>query len=179
MFLPYSNEEEYEALLADQVRIEDAAAHNALLRGLQQIQDAVQQGRVDELPIGRRLLAAAYESLYPEIVTLCAREKCRGIFGKYMALIRRVQPDVITAVVLRLLINMAIKGYHQPLEARITNVLRGIGDAIEMEALVSDLEDFAPAYTDKTLRYLDTAFTKSVTHRRITLMHASAEIGPY
>ena len=75
MFLPYSTEEEYEALLADQVRIEDAAAHNALLRGLQQIQDAVQQGRVDELPIGRRLLAAAYESLYPEIVTLCAREK--------------------------------------------------------------------------------------------------------
>ena len=177
MFLPYSNEEEYEALLADQVRIEDAAAHNALLRGLQQIQDAVQQGRVDELPIGRRLLAAAYESLYPEIVTLCAREKCRGIFGKYMALIRRVQPDVITAVVLRQLINMAIKGYHQPLEARITNVLRGIGDAIEMEALVSDLEDFAPAYTDKTLRYLDTAFTKSVTHRRITLMHASANTG--
>ena len=28
MFLPYSTEEEYEALLADQVRIEDAAAHN-------------------------------------------------------------------------------------------------------------------------------------------------------
>lgn len=174
--LPYNTQEEYEVLLKEQVRLEDEAAHDALLKGLQQINSAVEQGRVDELPLGRRLLAAAYEEYYPQLVELL-KERPRSLRSKYLALIRRVDPEITAAVVLREMINSAIAGYQDPIKGHIASVLRRIGWSVEMEALVSDLQDFAPAYTDKTLKYLDSGFTRSPLHRRTTLLKASKNTG--
>ena len=58
--LPYSTQAEYEALLKEQVRIEEQASHDALLKGLQQVREAVDQGRVSDIPICRRLIASAF-----------------------------------------------------------------------------------------------------------------------
>ena len=174
--LPYSTQAEYEALLKEQVRIEEQASHDALLKGLQQVREAVDQGRVSDIPIGRRLIASAFEVLLP-IMKEFYDSRARGTAGKYQALVRRVDVEIVTAIVLRQMLNAAIAGYHDPVKARISDVLRGIGWAVEMEALVADLKDFAPAYTEKTLKYLDDGFTSAPQHRRRTLMSASKNTG--
>ena len=174
--LPYSTQAEYEALLKEQVRIEEQASHDALLKGLQQVREAVDQGRVSDIPIGRRLIASAFEVLLP-IMKEFYESRARGTAGKYQSLIRRVDVEIVTAIVLRQMLNAAIAGYHDPVKARISDVLRGIGWAVEMEALVADLKDFAPAYTEKTLKYLDDGFTSAPQHRRRTLMSASKNTG--
>ena len=87
--LPYSTQAEYEALLKEQVRIEEQASHDALLKGLQQVREAVDQGRVSDIPIGRRLIASAFEVLLP-IMKEFYDSRARGTAGKYQSLIRRV-----------------------------------------------------------------------------------------
>lgn len=151
-----------------QLSIEEGIRSAADSKGNSIVQDALDTGRYTELPAGRVVLARAYTGALEELQkTLDTRGA--GVGAKYRGLLRRVQPDVLVLLGLRVMLNAVT----HPDGTRLQAILREMGQAIESEAIVATLEKAAPVYLQRTLQYLDGTYTQGVHHRRRTFLAAA------
>ncbi|MFA1036023.1 hypothetical protein, partial [Klebsiella pneumoniae] len=100
------------------------------------------------------------------------KQKTRGIGGKYLKLLSIADPEVLVMAALRDIINACAV----PEPVSMQKVLTSIGRMVESESMLVFMQELNPAYTDKTIQYLDNTGTKSVTHRYRTFLAGSKSI---
>lgn len=164
--------EQVENLVAKQIELEEQYSHLSILAGIKAVQDAYAQGRADEIGVGQRIIAAAFDSAKEELLNILGT-KTRGTGGKYRALLRRVDVDVLVVAGLR----EVLAGCASPDKAMMQDVLRSLGKVIETEVLIDRMMDVSQGYTDKTLQYLEARNTKNVNHRYRTFSAGATSIG--
>ncbi|UYE92411.1 RNA polymerase [Acinetobacter phage BM12] len=154
-----------------QIALEETYSHDSIIAGQKQVLDAYQQGRAADVGTGRILLAKAFE-VGVEALNAAKKQKIRGVGGKYLKLLSIADPEVLVMAALRDIINACAV----PEPVSMQKVLTGIGRMIESESMLVFMQELNPAYTDKTIQYLDNTGTKSVTHRYRTFLAGSKSI---
>lgn len=142
-----------------QIEIEVAASNEGILRGIQQVQQAFEQGRAADTGIGKRILMQAYEEGLP-LVTEAINAKASGVGGKYRALLRRVQPEILTVLGIRQILSACA----DPSEVLLQNILRDIGRAAETESIITVIEDVNEYYVQKVETQVQAEASKSIGH---------------
>lgn len=148
-----------DANVARQIQIELDASNEGILRGIQQMQQAFEQGRATETSVGKRILMQAYEDALP-LVTEAVNTKTSGIGGKYRALLRRVRPEILTVLGIREILSACA----DPSEILLQDILRKIGRAAETESIISVIEDVNEYYVQKIEAQVQAEASKSVSH---------------
>ena len=133
-----------DADVARQIKLEIDASNEGILRGIQQMQQAFEQGRGADTGIGQRILMQAYEEGLP-LVTEAINTKSAGVGGKYRALLRRVSPEILTVLGIRQIISACA----DPSEVLLQDILRDIGRAAETESIITVIEDVNEYYVQK------------------------------
>lgn len=142
-----------------QIQLELDASNEGILRGIQQMQQAFEQGRAADTGIGKRILAQAYEEGLP-LVTEAINTKSAGVGGKYRALLRRVRPEILTVLGLRQILSACA----DPSEVLLQDILRDIGRAAETESIITVIEDVNEYYVQKVDAQVQAEASKSVGH---------------
>lgn len=153
------------SLYQRQIELEDEYSTASLVAGQQQILEAFKQGRATDVGTGRLMLAKAYEAGL-EYFLQFLEIKTRGAGGKYKRLLRIAAPEVLVMATLREIINGCANPEPQPMQS----VLRSVGKIIETESMLACMEKVNDRYTERTVEYLDSAGTKSVSHRYRTFL---------
>lgn len=145
--------------VARQIKLEIDASNEGILRGIQQMQQAFEQGRGADTGIGKRILMQAYEEGLP-LVTEAINTKSAGVGGKYRALLRRVSPEILTVLGIRQIISACA----DPSEVLLQDILRDIGRAAETESIITVIEDVNEYYVQKVEAQVQAEASKSIGH---------------
>ena len=160
------------SLYQRQVELEDEYSTASLIAGQQLILDAFEQGRAADVGTGRILLAKAFEAALTQFQAYVSKPTT-GIGGKYKKLLRIAPPEVLVMAGIREVINRCA----HPEPQNMQSVLLSIGRVIESESMLVFMEELNDRYTSRTVEYLDTAGTKSVTHRYRTFLAGARNMG--
>lgn len=155
-----------------QIELEEKYSTMSLVAGQQQIIDAFKQGRAADVGTGRILLAKAYAASLEVFKTESAKP-ARGVYGKYWKLLRIASPEVLVMAGLREVIN----GCASPEPVAMQQFLRSVGRIIETESMLVSMEQVSDTYTKRTVEYLDSTGTKSVSHRYRTFKRGAENMG--
>jgi DNA-directed RNA polymerase len=155
-----------------QLELEEKYSTASLIAGQQQVMDAFKQGRATDVGKGRIVLAQAYNSAHDEFVEWLSKP-LSGIGGKFKKLLKVASPDVLVMAGLREIIN----GCASPEPIMMQQFLRQLGRIIESESMLSCMEKVSDAYTKRTVEYLDSAGTRSVSHRYRTFLKGAENMG--
>ena len=153
------------SLYQRQIALEDEYSTASLVAGQQQILEAFKQGRATDVGTGRLTLAKAYAAGLEHFLAFL-EVKTRGAGGKYKRLLRIAAPEVLVMATLREVIN----GCANPEPPNMQAVLTSVGKIIETESMLACMEKVNDRYTERTVEYLDSAGTKSVSHRYRTFL---------
>ena len=159
-------------LYQKQIELEEEYSTSSIAAGQQAVLDAFKQGRAADIGTGRILLAKAYEAAITAF-TEFLKVPMRGVGGKYKTMLKHAKPEVIVMAGLREIICACANPVPTPMQ----DVLRNVGRVIESESMLVYLDKLNPAYTKRTLEYLDSAGTKSTNHRYRTLLAGSNNLG--
>lgn len=155
-----------------QIEIEKQYSHESILASIKQTQDALDQGRIADTSIGRRIITKAFADTKADLVARMEVTGNRGVAGKYYGLIRRVDIDVAVIACIR-----AVLGFcTQEKSPILQDVLRNLGGVVETEALISAIEVRNKAYLDKTVEYLSNQRTTNLNHRSRTFSAAATAL---
>lgn len=155
-----------------QLALEETYSTDSIIRSQKQVLDAFAQGRASDMGSGRILIAKAFEAALPPYIERI-NAKDRGLSGKYLKLLRDLDPEVVVMAALRVVINDCAAPTVSVMQA----VMRQIGKSIESESMIAAIMKLSPAYGNKTIQYLDSAGTTSVSHRYRTLLAGANNIG--
>lgn len=161
-----------EDLYQRQLDLEDQYSTASLVAGQQQIIDAFKQGRASDVGTGRILLAKAFQASLEDFNTFLAKP-LSGIGGKYKKLLQLAKPDILVMAGIREVIN----GCASPEPVPMQSFLRTLGRIIESESMLACMEKINTTYTDRTVEYLDSAGTKSTSHRYRTFLQGARNMG--
>ena len=159
-------------LYQKQIALEEEYSNASIAAGQQAVLDAFKQGRAADIGTGRILLAKAYEAAITAF-TEFLKVPMRGVGGKYKVMLKHASPDVLVVAGLR----EVIASCANPIPVAMQDVLRNLGRIIESESMLVYLDKLSPAYTQRTLEYLDSSGTKSANHRYRTLLAGSNNLG--
>ena len=159
-------------LLQKQIELEEAYSTASLVAGQQQIIDAFKQGRASDVGSGRLLLAKAFQASMEDFEAFLAKP-LSGIGGKYKKLLKIAKPEVLVMAGIREVIN----GCANPEPVVMQSFLRQLGRIIESESMLVCMEQVSDVYTNRTVEYLDSAGTKSTTHRYRTFLKGAQNMG--
>ncbi|QGH73773.1 DNA directed RNA polymerase [Vibrio phage vB_VhaP_VH-5] len=160
------------SVLERQLALEEEYTTASLVAGQEQVLDAFRQGRATDVGSGRILLAKSYELGLQEFQKLLAKPS-RGLNGKYRTLLQIAEPEVLVMATLRELLNRCAHPEPQPMQT----VLRKVGQVVESESMLACMSKVSSVYTDRTVEYLDTAGTRSVSHRYRTFLAGATNLG--
>jgi len=155
-----------------QIELENEYSTASIAAGQQAVLDAFTQGRATDIGAGRILLAKAYEAAI-ESFSEFVNKPSRGVLGKYKVMLRNAAPEVLVMAGLREVISACAVPEPVPMQ----DLLRRIGRVIESETMLVFLDKLNPVYTARTLEYLDSVGTKSITHRYRTLLAGTNNLG--
>ena len=114
-----------DALYQKQIELEEKYSHASVLASIKQTQDAIDQGRLADIGVGKRIIAKAYQTVHDELTRVLGAKRA-GQNVKYLALLRRVDIDVLTIAGLR-----AILGFCcQKAAPTLQDIFRGMGNII-------------------------------------------------
>lgn len=159
-------------LITRQIELEDEYSNASIAAGQRAVLDAFAQGRAADIGTGRILLAKAFEVAVPDFEAKL-KERKAGYQGKYLGLLRQAPAEVTVMACLR----EVISACANPIPVVMQDILRRLGRVIEAEAILSYLDKINPTYTNRTLEYLDTSHTMSVSHRYRTLLAGANNLG--
>lgn len=162
----------YEENLKRQIELEEQYSHASILAGIKATQDAYAQGRASDIGIGMRILASAFEGAHEEFLRM-RDTRCPGVGGKYRAMLRRIDSEIIVVAAIR----EVLAGCASPDKCMMQDILRNLGKIIEAEVLIDRMCDVSQGYTDKTIQYLDAQHTKSLNHRYRTFSTGAQSLG--
>ena len=155
-----------------QLELEEKYSTASLIAGQQQVVDAFKQGRASDLGSGRVVLAVAFKQALEDF-TRWVDKPTVGIGGKYKKLLRLAPPDVIVMAGLREVIN----GCASPEPIKMQSFMTQLGRIIESECMLACMDKVSATYTTRTVEYLDSAGTKSTSHRYRTFLKGAQNIG--
>lgn len=159
-------------LLQRQIELEENYSTASLVAGQQQILDAFKQGRASDVGSGRLLLAKAYQASLEDFSTFLSKP-LTGLGGKYKKLLKVAPPEVLVMAGIREVVN----GCANPEPMPMQQFLRQLGRIIESESMLVCMEKVSDVYTNRTVEYLDSAGTKSATHRYRTFLKGAHNMG--
>jgi DNA-directed RNA polymerase len=159
-------------LLNRQIEMELAATNEGMLRGIQQMQEAFQQGRADDTGVGKRLLLRAFEDGLP-LVQQMLETRTAGPGGKYRAMLRRVRPEILCILGIRHIIAACAR----PDVMLMQDVLRDIGRAIETESVIDKIIDINPYYVEKVEAQVKKEASRSISHIQRKYRTGAKDIG--
>lgn len=160
------------SLYQRQIELEEEYSTASLVAGQQQILDAFKQGRITDVGTGRLVLAKAYQAGLEHFLEFL-EIKTRGMGGKFKRLLRIAAPEVLVMATLREIINGCANPEPQPMQS----VFRSVGKIIETESMLACMDKVNERYTERTIQYLDSAGTKSVSHRYRTFLTGARNMG--
>lgn len=146
-------------LLSKQLEVENECTNAGVLRGIQQMQVAFEQGRAVDTGVGKRILLQAFEDALP-LVQEAVNKRTAGVGAKYRALMRRIPADILTVLALRSVLAACAK----PDTVLLQDMLRELGRAVETEALVDRLLDLNEYYVDKIETQVQVENSRAVSH---------------
>lgn len=155
-----------------QLALEEEYSNASLAAGQQVVLDAFKQGRAADISAGRVLLAKAFEAGLEQFTVALAKPS-RGLAGKYRKLLHYAPPDVLVMAGLREVINSCASA--EPVSMQY--VLTRVGRIIEAESMLACMQQVNAQYTNRTVQYLDSAGTKSITHRYRTFLSGAQNMG--
>lgn len=155
-----------------QIELEEEYTTASLVAGQKQILDAFKQGRAADVGQGRILLAKAYEAAVGDFMDFLSKPMS-GVGGKYKKLLKIAKPEVIVMAGIREVINGCASAEPMPMQ----NVLRNLGRIVESESMLECMAKVSDKYTDRTVEYLDSAGTRSVSHRYRTFLAGAKTMG--
>lgn len=155
-----------------QIVLEEEHTTASLIAGQEQILSAFAQGRAADVGTGRILLAKSYEAGLEQFNKLLLKPTT-GLGGKYKKLLKIAAPEVLVMAGIREIINGCANPELQPMQS----VLRNLGRVIESESMLACMEQVNSRYTERTVEYLDSAGTKSVSHRYRTFLAGAQNMG--
>lgn len=151
-------------LYEQQLQLEQEYSTESLALGQKAIIDAYAQGRATDVGAGKYLLAKAFT------VSLEAYQAGKKSYrSKYKALLDVIPDDIVIMAALR----EVLSACANPEPKNIQSITRTLGKAYESEAMLVSLTKLSPEYTQRTIEYLDSTATKSVSHRYRTFKTAS------
>lgn len=159
-------------LYAKQLELEEKYSTASLIAGQQQVLDAFKQGRASDVGAGRILLAKAFAAALDELKEFLTRPM-KGLSGKYKKLLCIADPEVLVMAGLREVVN----GCASPEPVPMQQFLRSLGRIIEAESMLVCMSKVSQTYTDRTVEYLDSAGTKSPSHRYRTFLKGAENMG--
>ena len=115
-----------------QLALEETYSTDSIIRSQKQVLDAFAQGRASDMGSGRILIAKAFEAALPPYIERI-NAKDRGLSGKYLKLLRDLDPEVVVMAALRVVINDCAA----PTVAFMQAVMRQIGKSIESESMIA------------------------------------------
>lgn len=159
-------------LLQKQIELEETYSTASLVAGQKQIMDAFKQGRASDVGSGQLLLAKAFQASLEDFESFLTKP-LSGIGGKYKKLLKIAKPEVLVMAGIREVIN----GCANPEPVVMQGFLRQLGRIIESESMLVCMEQVSDVYTNRTVEYLDSAGTKSTTHRYRTFLKGAQNMG--
>lgn len=160
-------------LYARQLEIEADYSTAALVAGQRSVIQAFEQGRASDLGQGTIMLAKAFEYAHAAFEAyLNPVKKTGGVGGKYRALLKIGDSEAIVMAGLREIINRCASVEQVTMQG----MLKYIGRIVESEAMLACMTQVSPEYTDRTVQYLDSVGTKSVSHRYRTFTKGASKL---
>lgn len=155
-----------------QVALEEAYSTESVIASQKQVLDAFKQGRASDMSSGRILVAKAFEASYEPYMARI-NTKTRGVGGKYLNLLRKMDAEVVIMIGLRSVLNHCAN----PTESNMQKILGTLGRELETESVLTSLKSANAAYANKTIQYLDASGTRSTSHRYRSLIAGVNNIG--
>lgn len=153
-----------------QVEIELQYSHESIIASVKATQDALDKGRGADTPVGKQIVASAFNTAHAALVKSLADR--RGNRPIYKELLARANPEIVTVAALRLLFSYCAMAKAKTLQ----DVFRNLGLMVETEALIATVDDVNSGYANKTLGYLDDANTTDIYHRNRTFAVAAESL---
>lgn len=147
-----------------QLALEDEYSTASIAAGQQAIVDAYLSGRATDIGAGQYLLAKAYATAVEDY-----DEHTMSVRSKYKSLLKTIDSSVIVMSALRIVLDACATSVPTTLQ----QVLTELGRVYESEAMLVALRKLSVEYTQRTIDYLDSRATKSVSHRYRTFLSAS------
>lgn len=160
------------SLYDKQIALENEYSTASLVAGQKQVLYALKQGRATDIGAGRLLLANAYAEALDMFIPFL-EVPTRGVGGKFKRLLRIAAPEVLVMAALREVINGCASPEPHPMQS----VLRNVGRILESESMLACMEKVNETYTQRTVEYLDSAGTRSTSHRYRTFLAGSRNMG--
>nr|DAQ74807.1 MAG TPA: DNA directed RNA polymerase [Caudoviricetes sp.] len=134
---PYTDEE-----LEREVQYEREFYQAGLARATEELKDAIENGRLADLPVGKRIIDRTFDTLVENLKEVIV--PTRGIASTYRALIRKLGAETAMMIGLRTVLAC---GNSPELNVRsMPNVLSKVGMAIETELLARTFDEVHPYY---------------------------------
>ncbi|QHJ85737.1 MAG: hypothetical protein [Bacteriophage sp.] len=147
-----------------QLQLEDEYSTTSIAAGQQAILDAYATGRATDIGAGQYLLAKAYAVALEDY-----DKNTPAIRSKYKTLLKSIDSSVIVMSALRVVLD----GCTDHVPRTLQQVVVALGRVYESEAMLVALRKVSAEYTQRTVDYLDSKATKSVSHRYRTFLSAS------
>lgn len=155
-----------------QIELEEAYSTDSIVASQKHVLSAFEQGRASDVGAGRILVAKAFEAAHAAYLEkLSVRQ--RGVLGKYMTLLREIDPEVVIMIGIRTVLNSCAS--HEV--HKMQDVMRTVGKSLETEGMLAKIMKVSAVYGKRTMQYLDSSGTVSVSHRYRTLLAGARNIG--
>lgn len=160
----------YEAQLArEQVQADTATAEH-----VKRLLEAIEGGRIDEIPAAKRIIARMFGDVRAEMEKV-VNATARGPGAALRGWLRKVPLDTLTVLSMRLVLTKALRD-SQDEPATLQRICQPLGRAIEQEARVQAAYAVNPAYVDRTWDYLKDSGTKSPRHIHKTMQAVTKNV---
>lgn len=155
-----------------QMDLEESYSTESIIASQKQVLDAFAQGRGSDIGAGRALIARAFEASIEPYKERIGR-RTSGVGGKYLALLRGIDPELAVMIGLRTVLNACADHESMNMQKFLTT----LGRSLETESLLDSVTKVNSAYASRTIQYLDSAGTRSVSHRYRTLISGANTLG--
>lgn len=172
-------------LIERQLKVEDEYTVEGIQRAITRWETDLKEGNLANTGVGRSMIVKTYGLITEELTRICGTGT-RGVGGKYRSLLKEIGLERCAVIALRSALGLV--GYSRSVSAPdrrrdrsgeplVQDFLSDSGNALEAEHMLVSLQIAAPGYMHRVLTSLDEARTKSLNHRKRTLVASAKNIG--
>lgn len=159
-----------------QIKLEQEYSTQGVLDAFAHWEKERDAGRMADTHIGRTLTIRLYKLVQTELETICTAGT-RGVGGKYRSLIKDVGYDRAAVVAIRTILRLVTMKLRADRTAPIVqDFVSAAGEIMNMEYMHFCLRTAAPGYMARVDQYMQDNNTRSVNHRKRTLVASANRI---
>lgn len=144
----------------EQLQIEQQAHADGVSRALKELSEAIKQGRVADLPVGKQVVARAFSVASDAVAEKLMPGKA-GMDRKYTKHLRNLGADLCAVIALRVVLQHTLNTEYQSSAAE---VLSKLGLALETETLIKAMKEEKPWYVDRIREQIKKQCTSNTRH---------------